>query len=142
MYCKKCGKEIPAGAGFCPSCGTPSSDGSLSGPIKSTKSSTGLETNVAGLLCYLVGWITGIIFLVIEKEDKTVRFHAVQSIAIFGSLTILEIIFRMIPVIGWVVTSLLGILGFIIWICLLIMTYQGKMVRIPVACNIADSFSK
>jgi len=44
---------------------------------------TGLQQNVAGLLCYVLGWITGIIFLVIEKDNKFIRFHAVQSIVVF-----------------------------------------------------------
>ena len=51
-------------------------------------STTGLEPNVAGLLCYLGGWITGIVFLVIEQKNKFVRFHALQSIVTFGALTI------------------------------------------------------
>ncbi len=50
-------------------------------------STTGLEPNVAGLLCYLGAWITGIIFLVIEQKSKFVRFHALQSIVTFGALT-------------------------------------------------------
>ena len=50
------------------------------------KSSTGLDAKVAGLLCYVVGWVTGLIFFLIEKENKFVRFHAMQSIIVFGSL--------------------------------------------------------
>jgi len=50
------------------------------------KSSTGLESNVAGLLSYLVGWITGLIFFLIEQEDEFVRFHAMQSIIVFGAV--------------------------------------------------------
>ena len=47
------------------------------------KTSVGLQANVAGLLCYLVGWITGLIFFLIEKENKFVRFHALQSLITF-----------------------------------------------------------
>jgi len=53
------------------------------------KTSTGLQENIAGLLCYVLGWVTGIIFLFIEKENKFVRFHAVQSIVVFGVLSII-----------------------------------------------------
>lgn len=65
------------------------------------KSSTGLEPNIAGLLCYILGWISGIIFFLIESENKFVRFHAMQSIVTFGGLTVLQI--------------LIGILNRIIW---------------------------
>mgnify|MGYP003565794396 CR=1 FL=1 len=47
---------------------------------------TGLEAHIAGLLCYLGFWVTGIIFLVLEQQDRSVRFHAVQSIMVFGAL--------------------------------------------------------
>ena len=56
-------------------------------------STTGLEPNIAGLLCYLGGWITGIVFLVIEQKNKFVRFHALQSIVTFGALTVASAIF-------------------------------------------------
>ena len=62
------------------------------------KTSTGMEQNLAGLLCYVLGWITGIIFLLLEKDNRFVRFHAIQSIVVFGAFTVLEIILSFIPV--------------------------------------------
>ena len=56
------------------------------------KSSTGLDENVAGLLCYVATWITGIIFFVIEKDSKFVKFHAMQSIITFAAINVLMII--------------------------------------------------
>ena len=56
------------------------------------KTSTGLSENVAGLLCYVLGWISGIVFILIEQENKFVRFHAMQSIATFGAITIIIIV--------------------------------------------------
>ena len=53
------------------------------------KTSMGLDESVAGLLCYIVGWITGIVFLVLEKENKFVRFHALQSLLTFLPLSVL-----------------------------------------------------
>jgi len=50
---------------------------------------TKLKENVAGLICYAGFWVTGIIFLVIEKKNKTVRFHAMQSLVVFGILNII-----------------------------------------------------
>ena len=52
------------------------------------KSSTGLAENVAGLLCYVLGWVSGLVFILIEKENRFVRFHAIQSIYVFGVITI------------------------------------------------------
>ena len=64
------------------------------------KTSTGLDENVAGLLCYVLGWISGIVFLLIEPENKFVRFHAIQSIIVFGILNVAGIILNLIPFIG------------------------------------------
>lgn len=101
------------------------------------KSSTGLEPNVAGLLCYLGGWITGIIFLIIEKKSKFVRFHALQSIVTFGGLYVLWLIFRWIPIINWIVVPVISILAFILWIVLMVKAYQGQTFGLPVAGDIA-----
>ena len=56
------------------------------------KTSTGLAENVAGLLCYVLGWISGLIFILIEPENKFVRFHAIQSIFVFSILTVAGLI--------------------------------------------------
>jgi uncharacterized membrane protein len=106
------------------------------------KTSTGIQQNLEGLLCYVLGWITGIIFLVLEKENRFVRFHAVQSIFVFGAITVLEIIFRWIPVIGWIITWILGAVAFILWIILMFKAYQGEMYKLPIAGNIAEKQSK
>jgi uncharacterized membrane protein len=108
----------------------------------SNKTSTGIQQNFAGLLCYIVGWITGIVFLLLEKENKFVRFHAVQSIVVFGAYTILVIVFGRVPVIGWIITWLLGITAFIVWLILMYKAYQGKTVKFPIAGNIAEQQSK
>src|SRR3972149_889479 len=102
------------------------------------KSSTGLQPNVAGLLCYLVGWVTGIVFLIIEKENQFVRFHAVQSIIVFGALTVVNIILTFIPIIGWIVSVIIGIIAFILWILLMVRAYQGKRYKVPIAGNMAE----
>ena len=69
------------------------------------KTSIGLEANVAGLLCYVLGWISGLVFILIERESKFVRFHAMQSIIVFGILSVASFILGFIPLIG----------GFISW---------------------------
>lgn len=105
-------------------------------PLNNT--STGIQQNVAGLLCYLVGWVTGIVFLIIEKENKFVRFHAVQSIVVFGGYTVIAIILSFIPIIGWIIGLLLGIAAFILWIMLMLKAYQGQTYKVPIAGKIAE----
>jgi len=105
------------------------------------KTSTGMQANVAGLLCYLVGVVTGIIFYLIEKDNKFVRFHAMQSIVVFGALIVANIVLMFIPVIGWVLMPIVGILGLILWILLMIKAYQGEYFKLPIAGDIAEKNS-
>lgn len=102
-------------------------------------STTGLEPNIAGLLCYVAGWISGIVFLVIEKKNQFVRFHAMQSIVTFGILTIASILLSRIPYAGNFFAFAIGILIFILWIVLMVKAYQGELYKLPAAGNIAES---
>lgn len=102
------------------------------------KSSTGLEANIAGLLCYVLGWITGVIFLLLEKNSKFVKFHAVQSIIVFGALTILSMLFFWVTFIGWIFSAL----GFILWVVLMFKAYQGEMYKLPLVGDIAEKQTK
>ena len=105
------------------------------------KTSTGMQPNVAALLSYLVGFITGIIFYVIEKENKFVRFHAMQSIVTFGFLFVLGFILGVIPIIGWVLMPVLWIVEVILWIVLMVKAYQGEKFTLPIAGDIAEKNS-
>lgn len=104
----------------------------------SSGSDTGLDSNIAGFLCYLGIWVTGIIFLVLEKKDSYVRFHALQSTIIFGTLTLISIILSKIPFIGGILGAVVGIAMFILWIVLMIKAYQGDPYKVPVAGDIAE----
>lgn len=106
------------------------------------KSSTGMQPNVAGLLCYLVGFVTGIVFIIIEKENKFVRFHAMQSIFVFGGLFVLQIILSFIPFIGWLLGILISILGLILWILLMMKAYNGEMYKLPFVGDMAEQKSQ
>lgn len=106
--------------------------------ISASGSTTGLEPNIAGLLCYLGGWITGIIFLVIEQKNRFVRFHALQSIITFGVLMVAGIILRWIPLIGGFFNAIIGILALILWIVLMVKAYQGELYKIPIAGPVAE----
>jgi len=102
------------------------------------KTSMGLEPNIAGLLCYVLGWITGIIFLIMEKENQFVRFHAMQSIVVFGAITVVDIILSFIPILGWIINWLIGVLAFILWIVLMLKAYQGQRYKVPWAGDFAE----
>lgn len=102
------------------------------------KTSTGMNQNVAGLLCYLAGWITGLIFFLIEKENRFVRFHAMQSIITFGSLTVIFMILGFIPFVGWMLMPILAILQLVLWIVLMVKAYQGQLFKLPMIGDMAE----
>ncbi|MFC1710955.1 DUF4870 domain-containing protein [Patescibacteria group bacterium] len=92
-----------------------------------------MSKNTKATLCYVGAWITGLIFLLIEKKDKEVRFHAMQSLLTFAGLTILT----MVPLIGWILAPIVAVVGFILWLILIIKTYQGEKVVLPLVGEIA-----
>jgi uncharacterized membrane protein len=139
-FCKSCGQDIGT-ANFCPKCGA--SQSAAAAPVAATiaTSSEGLAENVAGLLCYALGWVTGLIFLLIDKRPW-VKFHAAQSIAVFGGLTIIRIgLLFMSHFLGWAIFGLIGLVSLVLWIFLMVKAYQHETVRIPIAADIADSLA-
>lgn len=88
---------------------------------------SGLPRNTKAALSYVLGWLTGIVFLLIEK-DKFIRFHAMQSIITFGVLNIL----LLIPFIGWALTPLILIVSFLLWLFLIFKAYQGEEFKLPI----------
>ena len=105
------------------------------------KTSTGIQENVAGLLSYLAGWITGLVFILLEQENKFIRFHAMQSIIVFGSIFVVGTVIGWIPFLGWAITAVLGVLGFILWIILMVKAYQGELFKVPWAGDMAEKWS-
>jgi len=141
VFCPKCGAENPDSSKFCNKCGSVLSPEAP----KPTGTSTGLEPNVAGLLCYVLGWITGLIFILLEKENQFVRFHAMQSIVTFGAFTVLWMILQIlmrVPFIGvifWLLYIISGILALVLWIVLIVKTYQGNRYKLPIVGDFAES---
>jgi len=105
------------------------------------KSSLGLDANVAACLSYVFGLITGIIFYVLEKENKFVKFHAMQSIVVFGAVFVLGIILPFIPVIGLILLPIVYIGSIVLWILLMVKAYQGETFKLPIAGDIAEKHS-
>lgn len=114
------------------------------------KTSSGLEANVEALLTYLAGWITGLIFFLIEKNNKFVRFHALQSIVVFGAFSILlfvlSILFSFFIMIhaGFMfpffilLSKLVWLAAAILWVLLMVKAYQGEHFKLPIAGDIAE----
>ena len=104
------------------------------------KTSTGIQANVAALLTYVLGVITGVIFYLIEKENKCVRFHAIQSSITFGGLLVLGIVLGFVPIVGVMLMPILGIAEIILWIFLMIKAYQGELFKLPVVGDMAEKY--
>ena len=151
-HCTKCGAVLGENAAFCGNCGAPlsASPGASAGPPVAAMAQPGMAENVAGTLCYVVGWITGLIFLLVDKRPY-VRFHATQSIVVFGGLHIVLIAmgmffgFSLLAAgwagfsLGWAFYSLIELLSLILWILLMVKAYQGVRFRVPFAANLAES---
>lgn len=105
---------------------------------KTTKTALGISENIESLLCYVLGWVTGIVFLVLEKENKFVRFHAMQSLTTFLPLFIISMVIGIIPFIGLIISILITPLGLILWILLMYKAFKGERFKLPVVGDFAE----
>lgn len=155
-YCNHCGAEVQGGETFCAKCGQAlpgASTPPASLPSSPQSPVSGLTENVASTLCYVLGWISGIFFLLMDKRP-TVRFHAAQSIVVFGVLHLANFVVGMIFGVsfffggfqgfsfGILILHLLNLLTLGLWILLMLRAYQGDLFRIPVAAELADKLVK
>ncbi|MBW7456107.1 DUF4870 domain-containing protein [Paenibacillus sepulcri] len=101
-------------------------------------SSTGLDPKVAGLLCYLGCFVTGILFLILEKKSRFVKFHALQSIFATVALIVINIVLGFIPVLGWLIGLLLTPATFVLWIALMLFALQGRWFKLPLIGDYAQ----
>ena len=112
-----------------------SSAASASGPT-----SIGMQPNVAAGLSYVFTWISGLIIFLIEKQNRFVRFHAMQSLLFFGSITVLSIVIGYIPYVN-LLSWVLDLVGFVGWIFLMIQGFQGKYYKLPVIGDYAEKYA-
>ena len=152
-YCTQCGAEVAAGAAYCPKCGRPqtAAPGGSAGNTPATTQS-GLQENIAGLLCYAVGWITGLIFFLADKRPL-VRFHAAQSMVVFGTLNVIHLFLSRMFLVGlfyggWSGLSLGAMLMWLVnlatlvfWIVLMVKAYQGERFKLPIAGDFAENLA-
>ncbi len=98
---------------------------------------SGLPKNTAAALSYLAWWVTGLIFLLTSK-DEFVRFHAMQSTVVFGALSLA----MMVPVVGRFLATFLGLVGFVLWLVLIIKAYKGEEWEVPELGKLARQLLK
>jgi len=137
-YCAKCGALVEGS--FCAQCGTPAGGGTL--PPRPLPSASGLADNVASALCYAVPIITGVLFLVLEpyNRNRTVRFHAFQALflglAWFLVTIVVTILLSAIHLEFF--SPLVEVAFVVLWIYMIVTTYQGKTTVLPVIGPLAQ----
>lgn len=95
---------------------------------------TASSQNLNAAFTYVFGWITGLIFLLTEKENDFIRFHAAQSVIVFGVLTVISFV----PVIGWMLSPIATVVGLVLWVFLMYNAYQGNRYALPVVGQYAE----
>ena len=101
------------------------------------RTSLRMRARTAGWLSYLFGWITGLIFLLLERENRFVRFHAMQSLIFFGGVSLVTTVFSQIPLLGFIGGGL-GFVSFICWIFLMVKAARGKYYKLPIIGDFAE----
>ena len=103
------------------------------------KTSIGLDSNVAAALAYALGWVTGLAFVLTERENRFVRFHALQSTIAFGALSVAWIVSLSIPFLGWLLAFVIIFpVSVVLWLFLMFKAYQGERFKLPIAGEMAE----
>ena len=147
-FCSACGAEV-SGAAFCPKCGAAQGVAATPSGAVVASPTAGLDENVAGLLSYVLGWVTGLIFFLIDKRPF-VRFHAIQSIglniALFAVYLVIGVLFTMLHFMSMgflalAIYPLLGLLVFALWIFMMYKAYQHEKFMLPIIGPIAANMA-
>jgi len=155
-HCTQCGTALAPDARFCPSCGrSQPAAGAPAAPVAPAvpAAQSGLSENTAALLSYVLGWITGLIFFLIDSRPF-VRFHAAQSLVTFGGLHIIRIVLGAVFGFGWwyyggwanlgigaLLLGALGVISLVLWIVCMVRAYQGVRFKVPIAGGIAEGIA-
>jgi len=162
-FCPSCGTSVDGR--FCPKCGTAIGEAAAAGatlgstvpppqyapPAGAVASAPGMTENMASALCYALGLVTGIVFLVLApyNQNRNIKFHAFQSIFMhlaliicYVALTIVSFMVHGVPMVGPLLSALLGLalgLGsFLLWLFMLFKTYNGEKIVLPVVGDLAQ----
>ncbi len=106
--------------------------------MEKNKTVLGINENIEALLCYVLGWVTGIVFLLLEKENLFVRFHAMQSLVVFLALFAISLVIGLLPVVE-LLSPIIFLLSVILWILLMLKAFQGERYKLPWAGEFAEN---
>lgn len=152
QFCGKCGARVGAASAGSSFAGTPPPTGGYPAAGSTGAAGvSGLTDNIAGLLCYAVGFVTGIVFLALEPYNRRpfVRFHAFQAIFFSAGAILLEIAMNIVGsmflsfsvlLLGlWAMLStLVGVAVLVAWVMLLVKAYQGQRWKLPIIGDLAE----
>lgn len=148
-HCTQCGAAVSEDARYCPNCGRPQA---ATWTPDEPAAQSGISQNAAALLSYVLGWITGLIFLLIDKRPF-VRFHATQSLVTFGGLHLIRVMVGAVFGVGWwyfggwanlglgaLLRGCIELFTFVLWVVCMVKAYQGVRFKLPIAGDIAEGF--
>lgn len=112
-------------------------------PSGEERSKLNIDANLAGALCYLFVCLSGLVFFLLEDQNKRIRFHALQSLLLFSILWAMQVMTLLLSIFGggfelWsILNSLVGLAQFVLWLVLVIRTFQGHTIVVPVVGHFA-----
>ncbi|HTL44761.1 MAG TPA: DUF4870 domain-containing protein [Vicinamibacterales bacterium] len=107
-------------------------------PAHTERTSTGLAANVAAAASYFLGFVTGLVFLLTERDNRFVRFHAMQSTLLFLGIVVLDVLLQLVPILGALIVIFVVIpASAILWLILMFKAYQGEEFSLPVVGRLA-----
>lgn len=115
--------------------------------------STGVEARLASVLCYTGWWLTGLVFLFAERQHRGVRFHAAQSVVIFGALSVVMLMMGGVSALALLVPgpafqtlqsldNLIWLSAIVLWVILLARTWRGDTWRVPFVAGLAQRMAR
>lgn len=139
-FCSNCGGAVGEDVRFCPQCGREVGSAEGGPAPASSINPAGLDKNIAGLLCYALFFITGILFLLLEPYNRNpfIRFHARQSIFFSITVFVVSAILGAIPFVGWLLWPPVELAFLVLWVVLMVQAYQGKKWKLPVIGDLAE----
>lgn len=110
--------------------------------MTTNSTSIGTTEHVAIAIGYALGWLSGLIILLIEKENETVRYHAAQSIIVFGSITLLNIVLPMILFVFAIpLMGLLNLAAVILWVVFIVKALTEKPLKLDFLASYVEKIS-
>jgi uncharacterized membrane protein len=108
-------------------------------PILPEKTCIGVDANIAAVLAYVLGFVSGLAFLLMEKDNKYVRFHAMQSVLLFATVTILNVTLSIVPILGALAAAfVVWPSTVIIWLFLMYKAFSGERFKLPILGDFAE----